>query len=105
MNSHLFLEEEPRNNQSIRHIGRSESGRILSGQSVGHEETSNISEGGVQGCICKKTRVEILLVVAENSPFKQGRGGFIPENKPHERFAMFAEGQAAATVHKAGALC
>ena len=37
--------------------------------------------------------------------FKQGRGGFIPENKPHKRFAMFAEGQAAATAHKAGALC
>ena len=60
----------------------------------------------------KNTRVETLLVVAENSPL-QGRGGLIPKNKLRERFAMFAEGhwitllrqgQAVATAHKAGAL-
>ena len=73
-------------------------------EEVFRDRASSISEGGVLGCCAasngggsirdqvgamKNTRMETLLVVAENSP--QGMGGLIQE-QGRERFAMFAQG-------------
>ena len=75
----------------MRHIGRG-----LPGQSVGFEETSSFSEGGVPGCSAacnaggsvrdqvraiKNMRAETLLVVAENSPLQTGQVRVDPQEQ------------------------